>query len=179
MEILYKTAQKMPDVNESSILGDVANFVAKEGPFQKSFLWNSDTIEAISSIAWWRGLCSNTELSRLAVRFLELPATSAACERSFSSYSRIHTKNRNRLTNTRASKIVFVAHNLKLMAEPHTKKVCKLTSEAEPTAGPSSNTNTAEDEDCNSDSDSSVSLDYDMDTDSEYSESAMSAELSN
>lgn len=94
-EVIYKTAQKMPDINEASVLADVANFIAKEGPFKKAFLWNSDTIKAINPTAWWSGLCSNTELSKLAVRFLELPATSAACERSFSSYSGIHSKKRN------------------------------------------------------------------------------------
>ncbi|XP_050506147.1 uncharacterized protein LOC126884257 [Diabrotica virgifera virgifera] len=95
-EVIYKVAQKMPVV--------VVNFIAKEGLFKKAFLWNEDTIAAISPIAWWSGLCSNTALSKLAIRFLELPATSAACERSFSSYSGIHTNKRNRLTNTRASK---------------------------------------------------------------------------
>ncbi|CAG9840726.1 unnamed protein product [Diabrotica balteata] len=115
-EVIYKVAQKMPDVDEAAVLADV-NFIAKEGLFKKAFLWNEDTIAAISPIAWWSGLCSNTALSKLAIRFLELPATSAACERSFSSYSGIHTNKRNRLTNTRASKIVYVAHNLKLMAE--------------------------------------------------------------
>ncbi|XP_050500004.1 uncharacterized protein LOC126880270 [Diabrotica virgifera virgifera] len=104
-EVIYKVAQKMPDVDEAAVLADVVNFIAKEGLFKKAFLWNEDTIAAISPIAWWSGLCSNTALSKLAIRFL--------CERSFSSYSGIHTNKRNRLTNTRASKIVYVAHNLK------------------------------------------------------------------
>lgn len=47
---------------------------------------------------------------------MKLPATSAACERSFSTYSAIHTSKRNRLTNDRAAKIVYIAHNLKLQS---------------------------------------------------------------
>ncbi|XP_050500363.1 uncharacterized protein LOC126880510 [Diabrotica virgifera virgifera] len=138
-EVIYKVAQKMPDVDEAAVLADVVNFIAKEGLFKKAFLWNEDTIAAISPIAWWSGLCSNTALSKLAIRFLELPATSAACERSFSSYSGIHTNKRNGLTNTRASKIGYVAHNLKLMAELQPSE----SSSSESIAGPSFTVNPA------------------------------------
>ncbi|CAI6375528.1 unnamed protein product [Macrosiphum euphorbiae] len=48
---------------------------------------------------WWNGICSNTKLS------------SDATERSFSVYSHIHNKKRNRLTNTSASKLLFVQAN--------------------------------------------------------------------
>ncbi|XP_028138854.2 uncharacterized protein LOC114333201 [Diabrotica virgifera virgifera] len=128
-EVIYKVAQKMPDVDEAAVLADVVNFIAK-GLFKKAFLWNEDTIAAISPIA---------ALSKLAIHFLELPATSAACERSFSSYSGIHTNKRNRLTNTRASKIVYVAHNLKLMAELQPSE----SSSSESIAGPSFTVNPA------------------------------------
>lgn len=138
IEIIYKSAQKAPDINEAAILAEVANYTAKEGPFKKPFLWNTDTITAISPTAWWKGFFSNTELSRMASRFLELPATSAACERSFSSYSRIHSKSRNRLTNIRASKIVYLAHNLKLIAELEHDAKETPTSSSEPVPGPSS-----------------------------------------
>ena len=47
-------------------------------------------------------------------KILLLPPTSAAFERSFSRQSWIHNQKRNRLTNDRASKLVFLSHNLEL-----------------------------------------------------------------
>ena len=43
-----------------------------------------------------------------------LPPTSAAVERSFSRQSWVHNQKWNRLTNDRASKLVFISHNLEL-----------------------------------------------------------------
>ena len=63
-------------------------------------------------------------MSKVAARILSLPASSAAVERSFSTYSNIHTKKRNRLTNEHASKIVFIAHNLKLLEIEDEHPVC-------------------------------------------------------
>lgn len=104
----------MPGVDEQRALAELANFLAKDGFFSKSFLWVALS-QHLSPIAWWNGFCKSTELSKLAARFLELPATTAACERSFSTYAGIHTTKRNRLKNERASKIVYIAHNLKLL----------------------------------------------------------------
>lgn len=44
-----------------------------------------------------------------------MPASSAATERSFSVYSHIHSKKRNRLTNDRAAKLLYVSHNENLL----------------------------------------------------------------
>lgn len=41
-----------------------------------------------------------------------MPASSAATERSFSSYSLIHTKRRNRLTNLTAKKLLFIYEHI-------------------------------------------------------------------
>ena len=52
----------------------------------------------------------------MAASVLTLPASSAATERSFSSFEVIHTKKRNRLTNDRLNKLVFVRHNSRLLS---------------------------------------------------------------
>ena len=44
---------------------------------------------------------------------LRIPLSSASAERNFSSFSTIHTKKRNRLTTSRAEKLVYVYHNLR------------------------------------------------------------------
>ena len=62
---------------------------------------------------WWKGMCSLTELSKVANGILNLPPTSASVERSFSCHSYIHSPDCNRLTTDRAAKLVF-GHNLTL-----------------------------------------------------------------
>ena len=46
------------------------------------------------------------ELSNLACRLLAIPATSASIERSFSKQLRIHSKDHNKLLNTRVAKLL-------------------------------------------------------------------------
>ena len=64
---------------------------------------------------WWKGACQTSSLSKIAVAILQLPCTSAATERSFSTYGWIHNSKRNRLTADRAGKITYISHNLKLL----------------------------------------------------------------
>lgn len=60
-------------------------------------------------------MCRKT-LKQLAVAILGLPASSAATERSFSTYAFIHSTKRNRLTVKRAGMLMYVAHNTKLFS---------------------------------------------------------------
>ena len=52
---------------------------------------------------------------KIAATVLSLPTTSAATERSFSAFEGVHTKKRNRLTNARIEKLVFIRHNMRLL----------------------------------------------------------------
>ena len=74
---------------------------------------------AISRIAWWNEYCGRKELNKIACKILRLPATSAAVERLFSCYSYDHTAKRNRLSNERAAKVVFVSQNINLNSESY------------------------------------------------------------
>ena len=53
-------------------------------------------------------------LRKLAVRILSQTASSSACERNWSTFSLIHTKQRNRLAYTRLEQLVFCSYNMKL-----------------------------------------------------------------
>ena len=44
----------------------------------------------------------------MAIRLLSIPPSSPSVERIFSKHSRIHTKDRNKLTNSRVEKLVAV-----------------------------------------------------------------------
>lgn len=65
-------------------------------------------------LEWWT-LASKTKFSmarKLALRVFSVPTSSAASERSWSIHSFIHSKLRNRLSNDRAEKLVFVYTNM-------------------------------------------------------------------
>ncbi|KAF0710368.1 Uncharacterized protein FWK35_00026307 [Aphis craccivora] len=84
------------DINTFSILRDFSN----------TYVW--EACVNLEPTVWWNAYCSSTELSKLASKILSLPATSAACERTFSTYKDVHSSKRNRLTNSRAGKLVYL-----------------------------------------------------------------------
>lgn len=61
-------------------------------------------------------------LFMLAVGILNLPTSSASVERSFSQHSNIHSLPRNRLTNQRAAKLLFISHNFKVINPKNNQK---------------------------------------------------------
>ena len=107
----------MLNVSASKISEGCALYSAKEGFFEKMFLWKS--VSAISPLAWWNRYCGCKELNKITCRILRLPATSAAVERSFSCYSNVHAVKRNRLSNKRAAKVVSVPKKINLDCESY------------------------------------------------------------
>ncbi|XP_050064712.1 uncharacterized protein LOC126553609 [Aphis gossypii] len=118
---IHKLSKVCVGIDECKVMNDFAQFKVKEGIFSNSYIWDA-CVESIKPMVWWNAFCSPTELSKLASKILSLPATSAACERTFSTYKDIHSSKRNRLTNSRAGKIVYVKHNLKLKEETEKQK---------------------------------------------------------
>ena len=108
---------KMLDVSASKISEECALYSAKEEFFEKVLLWKN--VFVISPIAWWNGCCGRKKLNKITGKFLRLPITSAAVERPFRCYSNVHTAKRNRLSNERAAKVVFVSQNMNLDSESY------------------------------------------------------------
>lgn len=109
-EEVFKAAKKMENVSELDDMAELAQYRTKEGLFLKKFLW--EALPNVSPTAGWSGFCSGTALANAALRFLELPASSASRERT---YANVHMKKRNRLTNERAAKLVYISQNYKLL----------------------------------------------------------------
>jgi hypothetical protein len=106
---------------------EIADYRDKEGLWQRPFVWeglkDSEKEKAISPMLWWRGLKGTCVLADVAVRILGAPVTSAATERTFSTFSWIHCKKRNRLTTERAGQIAYLSHNWNLLNKtPKSKK---------------------------------------------------------
>ncbi|MCL4136908.1 UNVERIFIED_CONTAM: hypothetical protein GTU68_043368 [Idotea baltica] len=114
-EKIHEMSVHMVDINETRIMSDLASYSSGRDFFSKPFLWTA--VSSIAPQAWWLGLCKSTELAKIASRILELPATSAACEQSFSALGNIHTLRRNRLTTQNASKLLYIKQNLCLVEE--------------------------------------------------------------
>lgn len=109
---IFESARKV-GLNEEEIMTQFTNYKAKEGIWAKQFVWVSCC--NVKPIVWWKTFFGHTALAKMAEKILSAPLTSAATERTFSTFGNIHTKKRNRLTTERSGKITFIAHNHKLM----------------------------------------------------------------
>lgn len=120
------TAEQMK-LNVPKVRENLADYRDKEGLWARKFLWEgfdgttTPTNTEITPLLWWRSLRGTCELADVAIRILGAPVTSAATERTFSTFSWIHSKKRNRLTSEKAAKLTYLAHNWKLM-QPGTSK---------------------------------------------------------
>lgn len=131
MQFVSEAAKHLQDCESDKVLADLANYRSKRGLWSKSFIWKS--CDKVDPLAWWKGMCSSRPLAKVAVMILSLPSTSAACERSFSTYGNIQTAKRNRLTIKRASKLVFIQQNLKL-SSIGSESEAAITSESDHTS---------------------------------------------
>ncbi|KAI4458565.1 ribonuclease h-like superfamily [Holotrichia oblita] len=75
------------------------------------------------------GICSSSKISRLAVDSFNLPSSTAAIERTFSTYGFINRQRRNRLTVERAAKLTYIAHNYNLLNEEDHSRIVEATDE--------------------------------------------------
>ena len=78
-----------------------------------------ENVSLITPIAWWNGYCGRKKLNKIASKILRLPTTSAAVKQSFSCYSTVYTAKRNRRSNERAEKVVFVSQTKILDSESY------------------------------------------------------------
>lgn len=173
-EFIANVAKNTDGVDESTVLAEYAKYKVKEELWSKDFLWKA--AGKVSASTWWNGLCPSTHLSKVATRILLLPATSAACERTFSTYGNTHTAKRNRLTNERAGKLVYIRHNLKLLNKRNSHSKPLVYPEVGKRLTPNgSATSIAEKDDTNIDEEvimesSSELSDYSTDSDCETSD---------
>lgn len=71
---------------------------------------------------WWE-LYRNWSLTlqTLAIRILSQTSSASACERNWSTFALVHTKQRNRLAYSRLEKLVFCLYNMKLQLREATR----------------------------------------------------------
>jgi hypothetical protein len=98
-----------------NIMEDLSNYQSKNEKFAKKFILKNSLLS--EPLKWWQFLNHISPLSKVAVRIL-----SAATERTFSTFSWIHNKKRNKLTTERAGKFTYLSYNWKLK-----NKMCSIS----------------------------------------------------
>lgn len=78
------------------ILAELADYMFDQGVRSKDYVQRA--IFVTFAVNWWKGTCNKTCLSKISVAILNLPPTSAATERSFSTYGWIHGSIRQSVT---------------------------------------------------------------------------------
>lgn len=122
MELIYELAPKF-NLDISKVMSEFTQYKLNEDFFGKEFVKNS--VSTVSCIHWWKAICSSTLLSKIAGEILNISPTSAATERTFSTFGWIHSKIRNRLTTRRAGMITYIAHNIRLFEMEEVDKILK------------------------------------------------------
>ncbi|XP_051159350.1 uncharacterized protein LOC127280427 [Leptopilina boulardi] len=105
-------------ISVEDVLTDCNMFRLKEGIWQKDSL--NLTINKMSPYMWWKSCYVGKSLRKIALKVLSLPPTSAACERTNSTYKNVHNKTTNRLSTERAGKITYIKQNM-LFLNPKNK----------------------------------------------------------
>ena len=113
MQFLYVEAENNPKLCSSRLVENIADYTNLDGIFASPFRWAS--VEKISPSSWWRALAPKCDLKELGAKFISLPPTSACVERSFSKRAFYQSKQRNRLTNDRTEKLVFISQNYHIL----------------------------------------------------------------
>lgn len=110
-DVIYSLADTFK-IDRTTITKEMSNYTAQTGLFESELVKNS--ADTVPLRLYWKGTCQRSPLSRIGTALAELPPTTAAAERSFSTSSWIHSWRKNRYTTNRAGKLTFIAHNMKL-----------------------------------------------------------------
>lgn len=154
-EFIYDLAKSLPNINQSVVMLELAQYKTREGLWAKPFVWENikEGAASMDPLLWWKAICNSSTLSKIATVILGLPATSAATERSFSTFGAIHTKKRNKLTTKRASMLMHISHNLKIERGTCTRQEQKLAFEKGSDTEDDEDEEDADEEDADEDAD--------------------------
>lgn len=122
-EVIMKLAELIDTETSSDVFLELSQYKSQEGLWNKQFI--NDMATKLEPAAWWNNFFGQTKLGQIANKILTVPSTSAAVERSFSTFGNIHTTKRNKLTTDRAGKLSYVSHNWRLLNAPH--KTAKIS----------------------------------------------------
>jgi hypothetical protein len=102
------------------VIQQLQNYQDRVGIFGRDSVRSA--AKSLAGFTWWKqfGITEAKELAKIAVRLLSQPCSSSASEQFWSQYDHIHSTKRNRLDPARASKLLFVRSNLRLLTQLQT-----------------------------------------------------------
>ncbi|XP_014214833.1 uncharacterized protein LOC106644006 [Copidosoma floridanum] len=81
--MIFKLAKKF-NLENDKLAVELIQYNSNKGIWAEQFIQSS--INLVSPLDWWTGTCSGALLCRIAKALFELPCSSAATKRSFSTY---------------------------------------------------------------------------------------------
>lgn len=97
----------------ASVRAELMDCLRRRGIYRCQTQWDS-FIYTKDPADWWHEMECSTTLRELAVWALSVTPTTGAAERNWSAHNYIHSKARNRLTNERVKKLVYLFQNLRV-----------------------------------------------------------------
>ncbi|KAE8740220.1 hypothetical protein FOCC_FOCC014272 [Frankliniella occidentalis] len=109
VECISKLARHM-GLDEGKVIASLAKYRTGVGFFATQSVW--DSALQLHPAVWWSGVCATEPLAAVATCLLTMPPSAAEVERRWSDHGFIHNKSRNRLLNTRVTKLTTVRATL-------------------------------------------------------------------
>lgn len=100
----------------SAIYKELLDVVDREGSYANKIVWES-FFDYPDPAGWWRKRDCSNDLKSLAIYALSINPTTGAAERNWSAHGYLHNQHRNRLTNPRVQKLVYVFQNSRVREE--------------------------------------------------------------
>lgn len=97
----------------ASVRAELMDCLHRRGIYRCQIVWDSFQMYEDPADWWLEQQCS-PHLQALAIYALSISPTTGAAERNWSSHSYIHSKARNRLSNERVKKLVYLFQNLRV-----------------------------------------------------------------
>ncbi len=114
LKSLVDNPVKLEDEFSLLQLTNLCDGMSRQAPqFQKKNDNGEFILGAEAKVMWWQtyGRDLYPQLTQAAVRLLSMHATSCASERNWSLWGSVYTKTRNRLSISRAEKLIFIRGN--------------------------------------------------------------------
>lgn len=79
VEYIYNVTKSLMKEQCGNIMIELAQYRSHEGLCGREFVWSVE-LEQLNPFTWWKGICENSSISRVATAILSLP-----CSKFFSS----------------------------------------------------------------------------------------------
>lgn len=120
-EFIDTVARNTPDIDARIVMDDLGDYRCKLKVWSRQFIWKSAA--TMTPLSWWRGLCSHSQLSKVAMKILSAPVTAAVSDKSGNELVWIEKGKDENLSMEKIEKLTFISHNWTVLNEHNFEKV--------------------------------------------------------